>query len=331
VPYLQQRRGVDEHADADEEQAQQQVAEGPDRRLDLVPELGLAEHHAGQEGPEGHRQAQRLRRRTGRQRDEEHRQREQLGRAPRRHAVEQRPQQPPADEEDEHEGQCRLGQRPGQCAADRGRPRHGEHGYHHHERHRRHVLEHRHRHAEPGMAAMLLRLLGELLADDGGRRLRKHRADDEGRCRRQAGGPRDAAHRRGRQRHLCRAQPEHQMAQGVDLRQREVQPDREEQEHDAEFGDSRDRRRIDHRAGGVRPEQETDQQVTQARRHVQPLEGQHDDHGAAQQQQDLEEGLFEDHAGGVGRRGLCGPLSATRPDLLHCARARRGPGGERFA
>ena len=55
---VRQRAQVEQHADADEEQTQQHVAKRPDGGLDLVPELRLAEHHAGQERTERHRQAE---------------------------------------------------------------------------------------------------------------------------------------------------------------------------------------------------------------------------------------------------------------------------------
>jgi hypothetical protein len=210
-------------------------------------------------------------------------------------ALEQRPQQAPADEEHEHEGERRLGQCERERTAQRHRAGGGQHRNDDDERHRGDVLEHRHRHAQPGMARMFFALLGELLADDGGRGLREHRADDEGRRRREPGPPGDEADRSGGERHLRRAQPENQVAQGVDLRQREVQADREQQEHDAELGDRLDRRRVDHRASGVRTEQHPHQQVAEAGRDAQALEQQHHGHGHAEQQQDLDEGLVEGH------------------------------------
>jgi hypothetical protein len=43
---------VEQHPHRDEEQSQQQVAERPDGRIDLVTVLGLGEHHAGKKGTE---------------------------------------------------------------------------------------------------------------------------------------------------------------------------------------------------------------------------------------------------------------------------------------
>ncbi len=44
---------VDEHADADEEQPQQNVAERADVGLDLMPVMAFPQQHAGEEGPQG--------------------------------------------------------------------------------------------------------------------------------------------------------------------------------------------------------------------------------------------------------------------------------------
>ena len=52
-----QEAQVQQHPDADEEEPQQDVAERPDHTLDLMPVLGFREHHAGEEGAQGERQA----------------------------------------------------------------------------------------------------------------------------------------------------------------------------------------------------------------------------------------------------------------------------------
>ena len=117
--------------------------------------------------------------------------------------------------------------------------------------------------AQPCVPAVLLALFGELAGDDGRRGLGEDRADHEGRRQRQPAGPADQHHRQRRQRHLRRAQAKHQMAQRVDLGQREVQADDEEQKDDAELGQGLQRQRIDHRPCGVRPEDHADQQIAQ--------------------------------------------------------------------
>ena len=67
---------VEQHADSDEEQPQQDVTEWTDICIHLVTVLGLRQHHAGKEGAEGQRQAQRRRAPGGRQRHQQHRDRE---------------------------------------------------------------------------------------------------------------------------------------------------------------------------------------------------------------------------------------------------------------
>ena len=49
--------GVDRHADAHEEQAEQDAAERLDVGLELMAEVRFGEEHAGEEGAHGHRQA----------------------------------------------------------------------------------------------------------------------------------------------------------------------------------------------------------------------------------------------------------------------------------
>ena len=49
--------GVEQHADGDEEQAQQHVAERPYHRFHLMPEFGFRQHHTSEKGAQGERQA----------------------------------------------------------------------------------------------------------------------------------------------------------------------------------------------------------------------------------------------------------------------------------
>ena len=91
-----QRVEVEQHADRDEEQAEQDVAERPDDAFDLVAVFGFGQHHAREEGAERHRQAGHLRSPRRRQRDQQHREREQLAQPAVGDDVEQRPQQPAA-------------------------------------------------------------------------------------------------------------------------------------------------------------------------------------------------------------------------------------------
>ena len=89
-----EQAGVEQHADRDEEESQQHVAKRPDDRLDLVTELGLGQHHAGQKCAESERQADDLGRPRRAEHHQQHREDEELRRARMGDFMEQRPQQP---------------------------------------------------------------------------------------------------------------------------------------------------------------------------------------------------------------------------------------------
>ena len=57
---VQHDREVDRHADGDEEEAEQQALERFDVGLEFAPVFALGKQHAGEEGTERHRQADRL-------------------------------------------------------------------------------------------------------------------------------------------------------------------------------------------------------------------------------------------------------------------------------
>ena len=109
----EQQAQVQQHADGDEEQAEQDVLERLDDGLGLVLELGLGEQHAGEKPAERHRQPHPVRGPGGEQRHEQDRQRENLGAAVMRDLAEERTQQPASHDEHDDEG-------------DQAAPRHAE-------------------------------------------------------------------------------------------------------------------------------------------------------------------------------------------------------------
>jgi hypothetical protein len=68
------------------------------------------------------------------------------------------------------------------------------------------------------------------------------------------------------------------MTHRMQLRQRVVEPDREQQEDHAELGQHLELRDMHRRADGMGPEDQADQQVTEAGGDMQPLEGDHHPH-----------------------------------------------------
>ena len=132
---LDQVPRVEQHADRDEEQDGEGVPhrQGLGRRPEA--EFRPADDHAGEERPEGHRDAEELRRAHGdAEGHDEDGQGEQLARPGRGHAVQQPGDEPPADDEGQgdHRGDLDHGDpeaggdpaRPGRAPAEEGRQQH---------------------------------------------------------------------------------------------------------------------------------------------------------------------------------------------------------------
>ncbi|HMS81734.1 MAG TPA: SIS domain-containing protein, partial [Burkholderiaceae bacterium] len=107
--------------------------------------------------------------------------------------------------------------------------------------------------------------------------------------------PRRGQQRRGEHRdrdrpdHLRGAEAEHEPAHRRQLREVELQPQREHQEHDAELGERVDRLGVRREVAGVGTEHHADQQVGHQRRHAERTQREHrDDARGEQQQRDLE-------------------------------------------
>ena len=89
-----QQAQVEQHPDRDEEQPEQDVAERTDHRLDLMPVLGLGEHHAGEEGAEREGQSGAVGHPGRGQHHQQHREGEQFAQSAVGDHMKQRPQQP---------------------------------------------------------------------------------------------------------------------------------------------------------------------------------------------------------------------------------------------
>ncbi len=87
----EQRRHVELHADRDEEEAKERVAERPYAGLDLVAVFRFGQHHAGEECAEGEGEARGVRRPGGADRDEKHGECEDFRRAAGGDLVKERP------------------------------------------------------------------------------------------------------------------------------------------------------------------------------------------------------------------------------------------------
>ena len=102
---------IELHADGDEKQTQQQIAERLDVLFHLVPVFGFRDQHAGEKRAQGERQAGKLGDPGESQGDQQHVQHEQLVRAPPRDNVKPAAHQLLAGEQNQQQHHCRLGQR----------------------------------------------------------------------------------------------------------------------------------------------------------------------------------------------------------------------------
>src|SRR6188508_1711847 len=94
APFADDDRKIERHADAQEEQPQQQAAERLDVRLELMAKRGFGEQHAGEEGAHRHRQPAGLHDERGPEHHEQGSSRHDLARADAREQAEERIEQP---------------------------------------------------------------------------------------------------------------------------------------------------------------------------------------------------------------------------------------------
>ena len=88
---------------------------------------------------------------------------------------------------------------------------------------------------------ILLMSLSDDPGDDGGRGKRQRRTDEQGRYRLQPRNQRQPAETDSAEQNLYRAKPKDVARLLADMREREMQPDIEQQENDAKLGEDRDR------------------------------------------------------------------------------------------
>ncbi len=236
------RRGqhphVEEHPHRDEEEAGEDLAQGEHVGEGLVPVLGVGQHDPGEEGPEGEREPGQGGEPGDAGTDDEHGQDEQVPAPAEGDEVEGLRDHAPGQEERGHHHERRQPQGP--------RHRHrapaltGEHGDEEDHRHDAEVLEEQHSHDQPAVGGVGLATLGQGLEHDRRRGEGGEKPEEDPPGRRVPGEVARQGDREHGQRHLEPAADEKDGAEAAQLLQRELEPDREEQQDDTDLGEPLD-------------------------------------------------------------------------------------------
>ncbi len=276
---------VEIHPDRDKEQAQQDVAERLDVVLDLVAILGFRDQHSGEKRTERKRQSRQLGERREPEGDQQHVQHEQLRRTRPGDDVEPGAHRPLSEDEDDAQGDRGLGGRDPeltpQVRVAGGERRHGDE-----ERDDREILKEQRSHHVAAVRGIKLHALGEHLGND------RRRAHGQCAAKRQPRKPAvaeqvqgDHGHQR-RNRNLRQPEAEYRALHCLQLRQAELQTDREHQEDDAELRQIAHVGVVGHPAHRMGSDRDPDREVAQDRRQPHEPAGDDGDDGRRQKQQD---------------------------------------------
>ena len=256
------------HADGDEEQAQQHIAERLDVLLDLVAVLGFGDQHAGDEGAECERQSGELGDRRQQQGDQQHVEHEQLGRLLRRHQMEPGAHQALPESEQQRQDHGRLEAGETEFAQDVGRRRR-QRRQQDQQRHHGEILEQQHTHDAAAVRRVELELFRQHLAQDRGGRHRDRPSQGDATLGAETEPPRAGGDDQQCAQHLRRTEPEHQTPHRQQLGQAELEADREHQEHDPELAEFAGACTVGNPAERIWSDGDADRQIANQRRQPQ--------------------------------------------------------------
>ena len=261
--------------------------------------LAVGEHHAGEEGAQGHGKPDPFHQRRGAQDHEQREGDENLPQLGPRDIAQHRAHQEASGEDQQRDHADRLpGIQPAELILGSGKKTQNQK-----ERDYGKVLEQQHR--EGGLAAggrqqVFLGEGGE--ADRGGGHGEAHAGDDpdeEGLFEKQ----RDPGHGGNRRRDLHAAEAENRAAQRPDPLRVELEPDQEKQQHDAELGDLQHRLRIRYQPQAPGPDRHAGDEVAEHRAQADALEDRHRDDSGGEVDERLLEKAVRFHAGNRERAG----------------------------
>jgi len=281
---------VQRHADAEEEQAEQDAAERLDVRFNLVPEGRLAQQHTGEERAHRHRQAGQLHQQR---RAQHHQQRgggHHLARLRFGQHAEQRIEQEAANQHQADDGtNTNRHRQPARAFAISTARARAHPGHQRQQRHNQQVFEQQDGDDLLPRRQRDVTTLGQQLHHHRGGGQHEAGGTDEGHLPWQAEqlGDTGQHHRTGDD--LQRTQPEDLLAQAPQVRGPHLQADHEQEHHHAELGGMQDGLRVGEPAQPERSDRQAGSEVAQHRAQAGPAEQRHHHHRRAQQGHDLDQ------------------------------------------
>ena len=280
---LHQDRGIEEHADGDEEQDRERVLQRQRIRGGLVTQVGAVDDDPGEEGAqrEGHAEE-----RCGPDRDAdrhgEDREGEELARAQPRHPLQHPGHRPPSDHHHENDEARHLAQRDGDGRGEAGAaPRvgarrrlaaeiHRDRRQEHQDQHGEEVLDHQPSHGDPAIGGVHQTAVLQRAEEHHRARDREAKPEDE------ACPPRPApemGHARAEQRgdrDLHRGAGQGDPSHRHQVVEREMNPHAEHQQDDADLGQLLGQGDVGDETGGVRADRHAGEEIAHDRRQPQP-------------------------------------------------------------
>ena len=275
---LEDHAEIDPHTDGDEEKTHQQALERGDGAFELVAEIGVGQQHAGNEGPERHRQPARLQQQCQAQGGGERGGGEHLAAVDAADMAKDDVEHRPADHH--HHRQ-------------HGQPDHRRHafigGFRPQQRQQRQqrdhhqVLEEQDGKGLAPIAAVQFAALGQGRQHEGGGRQRQRQTGEDRLRPAQAEQARGTDQQRTDTEELQPAQADHRLAQRPQARGLQLQADDEEQQHHPELGGVEQVRGIVDHAQAPGPDQHPGGEIAEHRAEAGTLEERHQKDGHDEQ------------------------------------------------
>ena len=272
---------LDQHPDRHEEQRNEDVAEGQELRHRLVGVVGLRDDEAGEERPQCERSPDRLGAERGERAHENDRDEEQLAASGLQDLGEDaRHDRTGRDEHSDHD-ECRLAEGDDEPGGAPGGASREERQREHHG-HDAQVLEDQDARGEPAVGGVDVTFLGEQLQDDCGAGQRGQEAKEQGHLPSRRPGRGDGCRGRHGEPHLARAGDGDLAPHLSEPAERELDPDREEEQDHAYFGEALDPMHVGDEAERVGPEQHARDDESRERRQTQAVKDEDDDERGAE-------------------------------------------------